>query len=449
MQNRLDRLDRYDGVTGSYKDFSVAIIVSDKVVESYQIQVALITAVGLLSRWCSKLSIVVNDCDCLIMRHKKQTVQSALIEVLKEQLSCDVLINKIHSRIDARLIIADKACNEDFWIGFNDWVAGYGYGNGYTPYSGSKTCNPLGASFAACLAVAELFRIANGQEKVLFTKWYSLIDFEDATNPDTLKNDLSFPINFNIGNILQIGSGAVGSNFLFFLSLTDWIAKIDLVDFDPVSLENCPNSLIFNESHEDQLKVSVCHQALSNNSLTITPFDSDYEKYKQHSDILKVPDIVLCFANERNIWEDVQYNLPPLCFHATTNKNWGINFGRHIPLKEWCVVCRFERNSDKPKDPVFGCSTGVIKDESNGKEIIGMLPFLSAASAILVLTDLSKLTTSGFPINHNFTEFSFKSRTGMFLNIPNGKKPCYVCETQPMTLYKKFRSETKYWWLSE
>jgi hypothetical protein len=152
--------------------------------------------------------------------------------------------------------------------------------------------------------------------------------------------------------------------------------------------------------------------------------------------------------NERNVWEDVQYDLPPLCFHATTNKNWGVNFGRHIPVKEWCLICRFENDLHKKKEIEFGCSAGVIKNENTGEETIGMLPFLSATSALLVLVDLAKLSLQDYPVNYNFLEFSFVTRQGLFVNLPNRRKPCYVCKTQALSLYQKFRGNTKYWHLS-
>jgi len=334
--------------------------------------------------------------------------------------------------------------NESFWIDCNNWLCGFGYGLHKESYV-SESINPLGAGYAACLGVAELFRIANSQPKNAFCKWYSLIDFSFHQSPNDLANDLPFPEQFNPGQILQVGSGAVGSNFLFFLALTNWQCNLTLVDFDAISLENCSTSLVFNEDHEKEKKVTVCDQTFP--SLHITTFDGDYRDYKASTDV-KQPDILLCFANERNIWKDIQYNLPPLAFHATTTRNWGVNFGRHIPLREWCLVCRFEGDLDTKKELNLGCSEGLVQNAITGEETIGMLPFLSAASALLVLVEMAKLASESYPINRNFLQFSFKSREGLFLLLPNKKKPCFVCGQQTSDLYNQIRETTKYWYLS-
>lgn len=445
--NRLDRLDRYQGVNESYKSFTVLVKIPSALVWHYQTQVMAITSLSLLCRWCSEVYIEFEDCDCIVERFRGEQFSKVLDKITKGHYGCKGFFNKSDTIANASLCLG--RCDEEtsFWINCNGWLAGYGYGLHNVGIVSASSGNPLGAAFAACLGVAELFRAANGQNVQSFSKWYSLLDFHDDVKPETLRNNIPFPANFEVGNILQVGSGAVGSNFLFFLSMTDWMAKIDLVDFDPISIENVPNSMVFNEDQLEQSKVDVCYNEFNSHLLNIRPAVADYTAYKKMKSNLN-PDIILCFANERNIWQDIQYNLPPLTYHATTNRNWGVNFGRHIPVVEWCLTCRFEKEIDRPIDLEFGCSAGVIKYAKTGKEIIGMLPFLSAASSLLVLADLAKLSLHNFPIDYNFLEFSFATRSGLFVNLPNKRKPCFICETQDPGLYEKIRSDTKYWYLS-
>lgn len=445
--NRLDRIDRYEGVNGNYKSFTVSIKTQTAFSDNYQKQVMAVISLSLLCRWCSAVTIGFDDCRCVIEKYKGLRLSDVFKQIAHGH-PCKVLFNEDDAKTNATLFIGAPGSQESFWMDCNDWLAGYGYGY-YNSSKIPKQINPLGAAFAACLGVAEMFRIANRQKVQPFSKWYSLVDFQHDDRPDNLKNDIPFPSKFEAGKILQVGCGAVGSNFLFLLGLTDWIAKIDLVDYDSVADENCANSLLFNEDHIDHKKVIVCSDLLRSALLTIEPFDTDYNGYKKEKNIIAQPDLLLCFANERNIWEDIQYNLPPLSFHATTNKNWGINFGRHIPCKEWCLVCRFEKDLHRHKEIEFGCSKGLIKNEKNGEETIGMLPFLSAASALFVLIEMAKLPLQEYPINYNFTEFSFATRNGLFMNLPNKRKPCFICKAQSLSLYEKFRGNTRYWHLSK
>jgi hypothetical protein len=446
--SRLDRLDRYQGVNNSYKLFTVIVKIPSELICQYQTQVMAITSLSLLCRWCSEVYMVFEDCDCIVEKFRGEQFSKVIDKITKGHYGCKVFSNKSDPKANASLCIGQSEEESSFWINCNDWLAGYGYGLHRAGIVNINKSNPLGAAFAACLGVAELFRAANGQNVQSFSKWYSLLDFHDDVTPEKLGNNIFFPTNFDLGNILQVGCGAVGSNFLFFLSMTDWLATIDLVDYDRISIENVPNSMVFNEDQLEHNKVDVCYNEFNSHLLNIRSVVADYSCYKQMKSDLN-PDIILCFANERNIWQDIQYNLPPLTYHATTNRNWGINFGRHIPVLEWCLTCRFENEIGKPIDVEFGCSTGVIKNETTRKEIIGMLPFLSAASSLLVLTDLAKLSSNNFPINYNFLEFSFATRCGLFVNLPNKRKPCYICKTQDDGLYKHFRRNTKYWYLSD
>jgi len=111
-------------------------------------------------------------------------------------------------------------------------------------------------------------------------------------------------------------------------------------------------------------------------------------------------------ANERNVWSTIQHNYPPLVLHATTTANWGINLGRHLPFQDWCIVCRFGIDN---YETVPVCSQVEINTGEQEEDILGILPFLSNAGAILLLSEIIKSRNEEYNLSKaNFTQFSMK-----------------------------------------
>lgn len=450
--NRFDRLDLIEGVIEGYKNHSVTILVSDNEADSLAIQVMALIASNLLSRWCRRVNVNVRKTECKIPNFQSQQFHNVLMEQSKKT-PCDFTINCAEGGFDSTLLIGNhiqSSMAKATWIGCSGWLGGNGVGTMPQIDYSKNTSNILGAAFAACLGVSQIFRCANGAKKEEFSTWYSLFDFTKADYNASLSNPDNFPESLNLGTVHQIGAGAVGSSFLYLLALTNWTVDMCLIDYDEVQIHNCPTSLIFSDvdAENNIKKIDACQSFLQNTGITLKPFDSDYKvfindgKYSQD-----LPDAILCFANEKNIWLDIQQALPPLTYHSTTTKNWGINFGRHIPLKEWCIVCRFE--SELNHHMTAKCAEGDINANPGiDKEILGMLPFLPSVAAILVLADLAKTASQDYPLNENFIQFSMKTNNGSFLKYQNYPKPCFACEDYDETIYPIRVKRTKYWNLS-
>ncbi|MEZ5199301.1 MAG: hypothetical protein R2764_23835 [Bacteroidales bacterium] len=224
------------------------------------------------------------------------------------------------------------------WINANNWLAGVGTGKNSKINSEGK--NIVGASFAACLGNALLFDMFLKRKLIITIRSrYSLYDFGYSESVKHLNNPENVGI-INVGKILQIGCGAVGSSLAYLLSIQDWTGSLTLIDFDTVKTPNCSSSLVFSalDSVDNRLKIDCCEEILQ--ITRVNKFNGDYSDFLKSS--LLNYDIILCLANERNIWSTIQNNYPPIVLHATTNDSWGINMGRHIPIKEWCILCRFK-----------------------------------------------------------------------------------------------------------
>lgn len=454
--DRTKRAEEIDGI----EDFSLGIIIHPKVESSYPIQVMSAIALNLLARWCRKLKVRMSAQAVSILPY---TLGQNLKDSLSHELAnidpygqFDFNNSDMHD-CDQILVLGqpqesqDLAGRQFIWVDGYGWIAGVGYG---FPTAQSNRVedepNPVGATFAACLGVAEAFRYALGSippksESV----WYSLYDFKKAEVQTQLKSPRYVP-EFDFGRIHQIGCGAVASSLDFLIAFTQWRATVYLIDYDQVDFTNCNRCLPF-YAHDALLKkdkIQACSDALRPSRTSQIRFKGDYSDFIAKNGFLTTaPDLILCLANERNIWATIQNNLPPIVLHATTTLNWGVNLGRHIPKREWCIMCRFSREIDISFHPVCG-EVELKKSNSQEKPVQGVLPFLSTVAAVLILAEMAKMAMKDYPVNDDFVEFSSRNTGTQFLTAQRAAEEGCVCNEQSLDLYQKEIVTSKFWLLS-
>jgi hypothetical protein len=448
---RDDRTRRVDGASG-FENYSLGVVIDPKQELSYAVQVMALIALNILARWCRKIRIEMpkETVSCLPYR-KGQNFQEVLGQMMKdadpygnftfgpisEQDINQVLLISQNSRSSMK-----PSVRIDGW----GWIAGINNGAELAVHPAYDE-NPIGPAFASCLGVAEIFRQAVGLPSTnSCSSWYSLFDLERDENPTQLSNP-QYHSQLDLGRIHQVGCGAVGSSLDFLFSLTGWRAELFLVDYDKVDFTNCNRSLCLNpfDGVRKKYKVDACAEALRSSGLQPIPFASSYDQFVGRGHFLdNPPDIILCLANEQNIWGCIQHNFPPLVLHATTTPNWGLNFGRHIPLKEWCIMCRFADEVTHEFTPE--CSTGHLEVMGNKRNTtLGVLPFLSTAGAIMILSELEKLGKSEYPVNKNFIQYSMRTPKASFVQMQRHRKEGCICREQTLNLYPSQIRNTKYW----
>jgi hypothetical protein len=448
---RDDRSNRLlDTSLESCKTFRVGIKVNHQIQTSFSMQVLLIMTVNILSRWCRNVIIEMPQVKNLT-KIGIQNLNAWLIELMKQ--------NDPYGSFELGLV--EKTSDEVLHVGPPEnstgnllWADGYGYiagiNQGTIPsYSRVEdSSNLIGPTFGACLAVSELMhRCMQISRRERFSKWFSLYDLTSSEdNPNGLQSP-SFPMKGELGKVHFIGNGAVGSSLVYLLGLTDWSGKIDLIDFDKVQVPNCSSSLLF--SAEDAIsgaKKVICGvKYLTKSNFICTGTMSGYSDFIQTSS--ESPDIILCLANEQNVWNTIQTKYPPIVFHATTTSSWGINMGRHIPLQEWCIMCRFEKEMHRAARTI--CSVSEISNSNGSEPVLGSLPFLAPASAVLLISELSRLILNNLN-NKNFHQFSFKpSSGGIFLSeLFTPRENCSGCSFQNKSIHKNMQKNTRFWHLS-
>ena len=412
-------------------------------------QLASLLFLNTLSRWCRRIRVeIVSES----LNESEITFKNELMSTIKEaDLHVDLEFKKVdYTSCDFVVEIgSDKTPDSNvFWLDFNGWIAGYGFGKkSYSLKNNRDEFNIIGASFAAATLNSEIFSLyLELKQAESFEVYNSLFNFEKSNSPINLKNP-KIGTSIDLGRVWQVGCGAVGSNFDYLLTLNNPNIEISLIDFDSIDISNTSSSLVF--SSQDVLngkkvkKVDKCNELLSRYSnISTNKTDGDFGKFIEERNLLlaterKYPDTILCFANERNVWSSIQYNEPPIVLASTTSSNWGVNFFRHIPFLERCIVCTFGNKPHKFK-PI--CSQGVEVSPEGNEEKLGSLPFLSLTAATLVLAELIKiniLKKNEYPVNTNFLQIGFKNiKDAQFLSLQiNKTDKCNICKLQNKSNY--------------
>jgi len=449
---KFDRLNRITGVSSEkLVDKKICVYINEEAFSYYSNQVMTIVAVTILSKWCNNISVNVSDKLLFTHTHNKGQLLSAVLKRIVEDNDTfnNIGFNDSNFKPDCILSIGRLEFNSAIpviYINSNGWIAGYGK-NSFEVIGKTEDLNPIGASFSACLGNAALFKeLMSIEQEETFWNMFDLHSNKKIASTSSYA-DIPFPDKLNIGNIVQIGCGAVGSSFDFILSLTNITGKLDLIDFDHVSIENLISSLTFleNDAKKQALKIDACERILKESKLNIYKHEGDYSSYIDAINYYnQYPDLILCLANERNIWSSIQHNYPPTVLHGTTTASWGLNVGRHFPLYDGCIVCRFGINSNNYV-PICG-SAVVEKQNEISEEKLGVLPFLSPATAVLIFAELIKLNMESVNLTKNFSEFSMKASVSAdFVNSFFARRPtCPICTQQDSSLHYQLNSKSKY-----
>jgi len=450
---RDDRTRRVDGV-GGFESFRLAVVVSEDAEYYYSTQLATYITLNILARWCRKISITLpKEASSLLPSTHGQELK-AVLESMMERIDPfgEFRFLAAGEKGEGRCLRigrqSDTVHDDDIGMDSGGWTGGVWRGSCPSWTSGGKDdINPIGPALASSIGVAEVFREAVGLgmgDKI--PQWYSLYDFQCTEEPVELNNP-TLPPDTEVGHVLQVGCGAVGSALDALLATTPWTGTITLIDGDRVDPTNCNRSLSF-EAYDcapPKEKVAACARVLEGSGIKPLPYGKRFDDFVQTGLYLNpAPDVVLCLANEDNVWSAIQNNLPPVALHATTTPSWGTNLGRHIPKKDWCLLCRFRRELKHVFTP--RCSEGEIGfAPETGQPVEGVLPFLSPLSATILLSEIAKLLDSHQGRPENFVSFSTRNRHGRFVSLRREPEPDCLCRDQTLELYPTQVKSSRFW----
>lgn len=240
-----------------------------------------------------------------------------------------------------------------------------------------------GAMLASCLAATVAFHRARGRPETL-TGRFSAWEFAAANGTDGPA--FSGPI--EVGRVLQVGAGAVGSSLDYWLSLTGVDGGWTIVDGDDVDASNLNRQLMFlaRDAGYDAVarnKATVAAERLGNGATAVQQYYS-LEVADEGPAAVEFHDVLLALANEHGAREILQGMQPTVLLHATTSLNWEAQFHRHVAGHDDCIVCRLPG-----EPPRLKCATGNVGTEEH--EVDAALPFLSATAGLLLGVALAQL----------------------------------------------------------
>ena len=261
-----------------------------------------------------------------------------------------------------------------------------------------------GAGLAALLGAAAATKSALGIETNPIT--VSAWNYKSGTDAEDGPADLP---KIDAGHSLMIGAGAVASAVVYWLMQWGNISPWTVVDRDTIKLHNTNRSLLFFPddagwpNKTPKAKVNSLRQYL-------TEVNPVCEWYDQASEVKQQFDSVLVLANERNVRTIASHRNDPIQFQATTGRSWNSQLHRHIAGRDDCVRCRM---SDIRKTQ-YACSEASLL---TGKQQTddAALPFLSAASGLMLVSAFQRLQLSDFGADQtNIWSWDFHSASRMF-----------------------------------
>ena len=410
----------------AYREASVRITLASDAT-SFADQVAFLTAVNLTARWCRRIAL---SAPAIALAPRLGTAfglagMSAVQAAAALAHAADPFARvgtDLMPEPAIHLVIGTDAPPGVYPVLGRGWIAMAGdavRGDG-------DTDNPLGAVLAACVGVAYLLHTAVGitrPARVRLSLW-NLRGGEAADQGPRLALA-------SLGQVLVVGCGAVGSAILYLLPLAGLGGEFDLVDSDRVQISNLSTAPMFFAGRVGDEKVEIAVKYLKRNGLAAVAHPLWFDEAVAAGRIfVERPDLVIPAANERDVRREIQHQVPPLQVYGTTGRNWDAFLGRHIPLKEDCLTCRFPR-VHTVGEPALACGSGTLPAVPETETpVTASLPFLPTAAAVMAVAELVKTTMPGYPRNGNFACLDFLGSLPDFLVVPHAQRPGCICGGQ-------------------
>lgn len=241
-----------------------------------------------------------------------------------------------------------------------------------------------GAALASCLGCAAVLREQLRQPVAprTLSAWNYAEGDAAAPGPESL--DV-----VDVGRVLMVGAGAVGAALAYWLYAfgvngDGWA----VVDRDAVELHNTNRGLAFTARHAAWPAGSAANKAVL--VAPLIPSASAHERWYHECEELseRTFDVVLALANDHAVRARLTHRNVAVALQATTGDNWQSQLHRHILGRDGCIWCR----TGEVEAPVFGCSTAEVQS-ADGSRSDAALPFLSAASGLMLATALQRLST--------------------------------------------------------
>ena len=257
-----------------------------------------------------------------------------------------------------------------------------------------------GAGLAATLGAAAATKAALKFETVptILSAW----NFESGAEADPGPAEIS-PI--DVGRGLMIGAGAVAAAAVYWLMQWGNSSPWTIIDHDRVALHNTNRGLLFfpgDAGWPNALPLSkvACLSPYLENAVAVDSW------YDQAPEARQTFDTVLVLANERDVRTIVSSRNDPIQLQATTGRSWLSQLHRHVTGRDDCIRCRM----DDIRAPQLDCAQAPIASADQPERPDAALPFLSAASGLMLVSALQRLQHGDLAVgDKNAWNWDFRS----------------------------------------
>lgn len=385
------------------RPFKIIITVADDWTKISATSACLETLGNLLARFCPHVTFVLaND----------QAARINIQEILGTMCAADPFgefsvthnTNSLEYDLEIRLGGETTERNTQVAFSFDGWIARIsGLPSNAVETPSPSISHAVGAELAACLAGAAAFRFWNERTTAGVNPFiFDMFNLEEL--PDVDRKTETHNYNPHAMNLLMVGAGSVGSACAYFLPRLGFLGHVDVVDLDKVEIENLDRSPLFESQHDTHAKATAVAEYLRNRGVSAAAYPVTWSVFVQENPhLLRKHDAWLALANEHGVRRSMQSNYPPVTIQASTGRNWGIQFGRHIPFIDDCQLDRFP---EEPSGPLI-CAEGPVK-LSSGKQIDAALPFSSFTAGLFVATAIAKMAIGEVRRGSNMALLSFE-----------------------------------------
>ena len=406
---RDDRTSRVVETLARHATQPVEIHVDPEAAESVTVQRIALVAANLTARWARRVRVLAPASIRLhgALRHGPQETLIGRIEW--ELLMSDPFLDSspfVAGERPLRLFVGPwtggipDGGRNDFQVHAVAWAAlGRRVEVAPVPLVGGGEATVAAAALAGALGAGDLFKRAVGHDSStwLSTFAWDIWSSDLVLGPQAWQSPVTRPVPdaFNVGRLLLAGVGAIGSALVYIMDMMPLSGDVTLFDRDTVDATNLNRSPLFTviDAFEAASKTLVANRWIARHSgLEVHCIDG---AWRDHADAFGQArsDTWISLTNEDAAWASVPFHLPPVVLHGTTTSGWGFGAGRHIPGLEDCTLCRMPRPHAEFRGP---CASGQLqpgRDERDLGAPRASLPFLSTASAALLMGMLMQLET--------------------------------------------------------
>src|SRR6266536_65720 len=312
--------------------------------------------VRLLARLYPRLQLTVTD-----PPHKADL--SALAQAINPQ------IELVNSGAEVGIAVGEKAPSfpTTVFAGSEGWLARVGRSG---PSSAEDSWNPFGAGVAACLAVANVFRVLfvsdsseRLDENVAFSTWSG--ERSEGDDGPPLPESVRLP-----GDAVLVGLGAVGHGVLWALGRSRLAGRLHVVDPERIELSNLQRYVLGQRSDDGRLKTQVAESALVMSGLEPVSHASRWAEFVERQGY-DWPFVVVALDSVRDR-RSVQATLPGWVANAWTQPgDLGVSVHSRFGGEGACVSCLYLPSGPVPnEDELVAQALGVPDRQQQIRDLL-------------------------------------------------------------------------------